>query len=236
MKLLIAPIAVLLAAPVMLLAQKSVSSPVRPASASAPTVSPGGGPTLSARAPRYRIRESDSLGLQFAFTPEFNQTVSVQPDGYITLKSVGTVMAQGLTIPELTKTIERAYAGILHDPVVTINLKDFDKPYFVVSGQVGRPGKYELRSDLTVTEGVAIAGGFTRASKHSQVILFRPEAHGLTEVRVIDVKKLLRAHDLQEDVRLQPGDMIYVPQNRISKFDRYLPTTNLGLYGNPTIY
>lgn len=191
---------------------------------------------LHDRTPRYRLRSGDSFDLQFAFSPEFNQTVTIQPDGYITLKSVGTIMAEDLTIPELTANITKAYSGILHDPVVTIDLKNFEMPYFVVSGQVGKPGKFELRSDLTVTEGVAIAGGFTTASKHSQVVLFRPGANGMTEARVINVKKLLRSRDLAEDVHLRPGDFIYVPQNRISKIERYLPTSSLGLYGNPQLY
>lgn len=228
--------ACLMAMPGMLFAQNPVSSSARVAQSTLPVVSESGQPALTKRNPRYRIGLSDTLALQFAFTPEFNQTVEVQPDGYITLKSVGTIVARGLTILELTKAIEHAYSGILHNPVVTINLTKFEKPFFIVSGQVARPGKYELRSDLTVTEGVAIAGGFTDKSKHSQVVLFRPEANGLTEVSVIDVKKLLRKHDLQEDSYLRPGDMIFVPQSRISKFSRYLPTTSLGLYGNPQIY
>ena len=205
----------------------AISSGTIPASAIASK------PSLHDRAPRYQLRRGDAFELQFAFSPEFNQTVTIQPDGYITLNSAGTIFAEGLTIPELTKAIQSAYSGILHDPVVTINLKDFEMPYFIVGGQVGKPGKYDLRSDLTVTEAVAIAGGFTEASKHSQVILFRPETNGMTEARVINVKKLLRSRQLGEDVHLQPGDMIFVPQNRISKISRYLPTSSMGLYGYP---
>ena len=185
------------------------------------------------RIQRYQVRKGDSLEVQFAFSPEFNQTVWVQPDGYITLKSVGMIMAAGNSVPDLVTSIKRAYSGILHDPVVTIDLKDFEKPYFIVAGKVGKPGKYDLRSDISITEAVAIAGGFTEASKHSQVILFRPGANGMTEARVINVKKMLKAQNLTEDVHLRPGDMIFVPQNRISKIQRYLPTSNLGFYGYP---
>jgi polysaccharide biosynthesis/export protein len=188
---------------------------------------------LHDRAPRYQMREGDSFELQFAFAPEFNETVTVQPDGYITLKEVGTIFVEGLTIPEMSKRIERAYSGILYDPQITISLQDFDKPSFVVIGQVGKPGKYELRSDLTVTKGIAIAGGFTDASKHSEVVLFRPEANGMTEARVIDTKKMLNSRNLSEDIHLSPGDIIYIPKNRISKISKYLPTANLGLYAIP---
>jgi polysaccharide export outer membrane protein len=157
----------------------------------------------------------------------------VQPDGYITLKNAGTIYAEGLTVPELTEKIRKAYAGILHNPIITVELRDFDKPYFIATGQVGKPGKYDLRSDLTVTEAVAVAGGFTEASKHSQVVLFRPMQNGMTEAKVINVKKMLRSRDLAEDIHLEPGDMIYVPKNRLSKIERFLPTTSLGMFGYP---
>ena len=214
-------------------AQNSVRSTLPVHSSSSATVVTTAKPGLSDHAPRYQLRKGDSFELQFAFSPEFNQTVTVQPDGYITLKSVGTISAEGLTIPELTQNINQAYSGILRDPVITINLEDFDKPYFVVAGQVGKPGKYDLRSDITITEAVAIAGGFTEASRHSQVILFRPGANGMTEARAVNVKKMLKAQNLMEDVHLRPGDLIFVPQNRISKIQRYLPTSNLGFYGYP---
>jgi len=192
--------------------------------------------TLKTRGPSYQLRKSDSFDIEFALSPEFNQTVTVQPDGYITLKAAEEIHAEGLTLPELRREILRAYMGTLHDPIVTIDLKEFDKPYFIASGKVGKPGKYDLRSDLTLTQAVAVAGGFTEASKHSQVVLFRPAGNGTTEAHLINVKKLLKSRDLSEDMHLQSGDMIFVPQNRISKIQRYLPTSSLGLYGNPILY
>jgi len=65
-------------------------------------------------------------------------------------------------VPEMQQAVANAYRGFLHEPEVTVTLKDFDKPYFLASGEVARPGKYELRGDLTVNEAVAIAGGFTQ--------------------------------------------------------------------------
>lgn len=228
-------LAAFLAAPVVSLAQVETASTVTvPQQDSGASTSDR--PVLSDRAQRYQLRKGDAFELEFAFSPEFNQTVTIEPDGYITLKSMGTIKAEGLTVPELTTNVERAYTGILHDPVVTVNLKDFEKPYFLASGQVGKPGKYDLRSDLTVTEGVAIAGGFTDASKRSQVVLFRPGSNGVTEARVINIKRMMSSRNLTEDIHLRPGDMIFVPQNRISKIQRYLPTSSLGMYGFPTSF
>jgi polysaccharide biosynthesis/export protein len=187
-------------------------------------------PSLHERYPRYKLRIGDSFDLDMEFSPEFNQTVVVQPDGYIALKGVGSVHVEGETIPELTETIKSAYGKTLRDPVIAISLKDFEKPYFVASGQVGKPGKYDLRSDLTVTEAVAIAGGFTEKSKHSQVVLFRPSPSGGYEAKLIDIKKLLNSRNLSEDPRVQPGDLVYVPQNAISKIRPFLPTSSMGAF------
>jgi polysaccharide export outer membrane protein len=210
-------------------------TPVLVAAQSSPAeVADAHGPQLTERAPHYRIHPGDELEINFALSPEFNQAVSVLPDGYIGLKSVGLISAADSTIPELTKKIQSAYIGILRDPSITIVPKNLDKPYFIASGEVGKPGKYDLRNDTSLTEAVAIAGGFTEASKHSQVVVFHRVDKGQVSAQVIDVKKMLQARKLDKDPHLQPGDMIFVPKNRISKIQRYLPTSSLGLYGFPS--
>jgi polysaccharide biosynthesis/export protein len=185
---------------------------------------------------RYRINPSDTLELSFLLTPEFDQTVTVQPDGYITLRDVGDIPAAGQTLPELTQSIKTAYSKILHDPVISVDPKDFEKPYFVVGGQVGKPGKFDWRGDVTLTQAIAIAGGFTDASKHSQVLLFRRVSDQWTEARIINVKKMLSSRDLQEDPELKPGDMLFVPKNALSKIKPFLPTSSAGIYANPGIF
>ncbi len=205
------------------------SSPISLASAPAT-------PGLHERNPRYRLRKGDTVDLDFTLSSEFNQTVAVQPDGYVTLKGVGSIFVEGQTVPELTETVKAAYVKTLHDPVVVIALRDFEKPYFIASGQVEKPGKYDLRSDLTVTEGVAIAGGFNDKAKHSQVVLFRPAQGGGYEAKLLNVKKMLASRNLSEDVQLQPGDMLYVPQNALSKIRPFLPTSSLGAYLGPGIF
>jgi polysaccharide export outer membrane protein len=186
------------------------------------------------RRPLYRLCKSDVLTISFPFSPEFDQTVTVQPDGYIALKGVKQLPAEALTIPELQQAIGRAYAGILHDPEVTIVLQDFDKPYFIVGGEVNHPAKYELRSDIRVTEAVAIAGGLTPRAKHSQIVLFRRVSDDLVESRLLDVKVMLESRNLAEDIHLRPGDFLFVPQNLISKIKQYLPTSSLSMYASPT--
>jgi polysaccharide biosynthesis/export protein len=185
------------------------------------------------RHPLYRLSKSDEVDVIFTFSPDFNQSLTVQPDGYVALKGTGTFFAEGLTIPELQQAITSRYRGILHEPEVTVTLKSFDKPYFLASGEVARPGKYELRGDVTVNEAVAIAGGFTSQARHSQVVLFRRISADVAESHVIDVKKMLASRDLREDWHLRPGDFVFVPQSRISKIRKFVPASSMSWYMNP---
>jgi len=222
---------IVLAFPMTALAQMSAAGSAGVAGSASISPTPAGaGSGFQERNPRYRLRKGDTFDLDFSLSPEFNQTVAVQPDGYITLKAIGSIFVEGQNIPELTATLKTSYAKILNDPVIAVSLKDFEKPYFIASGEVAKPGKYDLRGDLTVTEAVAIAGGFDDKSKHSQVVLFRPVASGGFEAKLINVKKLLASRDLSEDIRLQPGDMLYVPQNSLSKIRPYLPTSSVSAF------
>jgi len=208
------------------------TNPVQPSRVSSFQTNAGDA-VFQTRDPRYRLRKSDVIDVKFKFSPEFDQIVTVQPDGFITLDGAGDIKVENKTLPEVTIAIRQAYAGTLHDPAVTVSLKDFDKPFFIAAGQVGHPGKYELRSDTTLIEAVNIAGGLTDASKHSQVVLFRRASDATVEARVFNVKQMLGSHNLQEDPHLSPGDMVFVPQNGISKIRHYLPIANVGTYVNP---
>jgi len=109
-------------------------------------------------------------------------------------------------------------------------VKEFEKPYFVADGQVAKPGKYEMHGNMTVTQAIAVAGGFQSAAKHSQVVLFRRVDDQWTEAKLINVKKMQKDRDLREDPFLHSGDMLFVPKNTMSKVDRFIPNLSMGTY------
>ena len=198
---------------------------------SASAKAPADDPMFQTRHPRYKLELGDTFDINFDLSPEFNQTaVAVQPDGFITLRGVGDIKVQGMTVSELTQIIRTAYGKILNDPVVSVVLKDFEKPYFVADGQVGKPGKYDLRGSVTLTEAIAIAGGFTDSSRHSQVLLFRRVSDQWTEAKIFNLKKMEKSGNLKEDPLLHPGDMLFVPKSTFSKIDRYIPTASMGTF------
>jgi polysaccharide biosynthesis/export protein len=190
-------------------------------------------PALQQRYPRYKVQREDVLTLSFSLSPEFNQTVTVQPDGYISLYGGPSVHIQGMTVPEVIEAVKKAYSGILHDPIIDVDLQDFQKAYFTVSGQVGKPGQYDLRHDTTVTEAIGIAGGFLPTAK-TQVFLFHRTSSNWAEVRQLKLKDILNGKNASEDSQLSPGDMIFVPEKFITNFKKYVPyNVSSGVYATP---
>jgi polysaccharide export outer membrane protein len=199
------------------------------------TVEVPNGPQLEQRYPRYVIQRQDVLLLSFPLSPEMNQTITVQPDGYINLLNAGSVHVQGMTVPDVAAAVKHAYAGVLNNPIVTVDLQDFQKPFFTVTGQVGKPGQYELRSDITVAEAVAVAGGMLATAKTQQVFLLHRSTNDWFKVEKIDLRDILNGKKVDEDAFIRPGDMVFVPESAITKFRKYVPySANAGSYLSET--
>jgi polysaccharide biosynthesis/export protein len=195
-----------------------------------PPSADSGTPQLQRRNPRYEIESGDVIEVNFPYTPDFNQTVTVTPDGYITLRDAGGIHIEGETVPEIQTDIKKAYAKILRNPEVSITLKQFENPYFLALGQVNHPGKYDLRGPMTVAEAVAMAGGFTGVGRRNNVILFRRVSDNWVSATKVNLKHMLTSKNLSEDLQLHPGDMIYVPKNRLSKIKPFIPLPSLSYY------
>ena len=184
---------------------------------------------------RYRLQPGDVIDVQFRYTPEFNQTVTVQPDGYIALEIGGDLKVAGFTIEETRNAILTQAKKRLQDPVATIVLKEFQKPYFVVSGEVAQPGKIEMRQKVTALQAIMLAGGMKETAKSSQVIVFRKINSDLAEVKVLNLKSINRTSDLENDLTLQAGDMVYVPRDKWSKFERFMRLVSVAALITPRL-
>src|SRR5215467_12197397 len=84
------------------------------------------------RDPRYRLQPTDVLELQYRYTPEFNQTISIQPDGYVNLELFGDLKLGGLTLVEAKAAILDLARRRLNDPELVLILKEYEKPHITV--------------------------------------------------------------------------------------------------------
>ncbi len=182
---------------------------------------------------RYHLQPGDVLEVQFRYSPEFNQTVTVQPDGYVTMEIGGDLKVAGFTVEETRKAILRQASARLQDPVATVVLKEFQKPYFVVAGEVGTPGKQEMRERVTALQAIMLAGGMKETAKSSQVVVYRAINSEIAEVKLLNLKSIKKTSDLENDLTLQAGDVVYVPRDKISKFERFVRIASIAAFMAP---
>jgi len=173
----------------------------------------------------YKLQTEDKVEVQYRYTPEYNATAALQPDGYVSLPFVGQVKLAGLTLDQASKAIATRASDRLADPEVTVLLREYVKPYFVVAGEVEHPGRFELHGQVSLIEALALSGGMKDSAKRTQVILMRKKDQEMAEVRLLDVRKLMSASNITEDLSIHTGDMIVVPRNWVSRVE---PLVRLG--------
>jgi len=123
----------------------------------------------------------------------------------------------------------------LQDPVATVLLKEFQKPYFVVAGEVGTPGKIEMRERVTALQAIMLAGGMKETAKSSQIVVYRQINSEFAEVKLLNLKSIRHTTDLENDLTLQAGDMVYVPRDKISKVERFIRIASIGAFMMPRL-
>jgi len=184
---------------------------------------------------RYRLQPGDVFEVQYRYSPEFNQTVTVQPDGYVSLEVGGDLKVAGLTIEQARLAILKKASVRLQDPVATLVLKEFQKPYFVIAGEVSLPGKIEMRERVTALQAIMLAGGMKEGARSSQVVVFRRINTDTAEVKLLNLKSIRSTADLENDLTLQPGDMVFVPRDKISKIERFMKLASVAAFMAPRL-
>jgi len=184
---------------------------------------------------RYRLQPGDVLEVQFRYSPEFNQTITVQPDGYISLEISGDIKVAAMTVEQTRNAILSRAAKRLRDPMASVILKEFQRPYFVVAGEVAQPGKIEMRERVTAIQAIMLAGGMKESARSSQVVVFRRINSDTAEVKLLNLKNIRRTSDLENDLTLQAGDMVFVPRDKISKIERFMKLASVAAFMAPRL-
>jgi polysaccharide export outer membrane protein len=177
------------------------------------------GQSFSDRNARYQLQPEDKIEVQYRYTPEYNAQVSIQPDGFVSLPLTGDVKVAGMTLDQASQAIAKKAGERLAAPEVSVLLREYVKPYFVVAGEVAHPGRFDLRGNVSVVEAIAQSGGFKETSKHTQVVLLHKVDPDHAEVKLLDMNHLMSAAGVREDPDIRSGDMLIVPRNFISKIE-----------------
>jgi len=172
--------------------------------------------------PAYQLAPGDKLRVQFLLTPELNEDATISPDGTIALRATGQVPAAGRTLAQLQDDIVQASSKTLIQPVVVVALAENAGSPVFVCGAVGKPGAYYIAGRRGSFEAVELAGGFGPDARMDQVVLIRRNPQNRPMLRTVDLQGFVNGSDDSGDVPLAPGDIIFVPRNRISEVDLWI--------------
>ena len=166
--------------------------------------------------PEYVVGPGDTLQIFVWRHPEESVTVPVRPDGKITTPLVEDMVAIGKTSSELARDIERVLAEDIINPQVNIIVTNAVSAYgqIKVVGEVGTPQSIPYRQGMTALDVVLQAGGLTEFSAGNRAKIVRKGADGKTVEVKIKLESLVRKGKLAENVPMQPGDMLIIPQAR----------------------
>jgi len=183
--------------------------------AAADATKPENKPSQGALLPEtYRIGPEDVLQISVWKNDGLTRTVPVRPDGKISLPLLNDVLVAGLTPLELQAQLVTRFSEFIPMPEVTVIVTEIHSVKFSVMGEVLRPGRYEARSQVTVPEALALAGGFTMFASRKEIIILRPEGRSIKSLK-FNMKKLLGDGSLSssddESVYVRPGDTLIVP-------------------------
>jgi polysaccharide export outer membrane protein len=154
----------------------------------------------------YRIGSGDVLEISVWGVPEMSRTVTVRPDGKITLPAVGDVIADGVVPMELSRRIAVVIEGYVKQPVVTVSVQQIrNNRVYVIGGSVSRV--FDMTNQMTLLKMLSALGDFSRAD------LRRAYLSRDGEKIPADFFALYFNGDLSQDVALQAEDIIFIPSN-----------------------
>jgi polysaccharide export outer membrane protein len=179
----------------------------------APPTPPAHDATASADKPHddsFVIGNDDVLAINVWKEPDISRSIPVRSDGKISLPLVGEVQAAGLTPLKLEKDIAEKLKSYISEPEVTVMVQQVNSQKFNILGQVNKPGSYVIANSPTVLDAIALAGGFRDFAKRKSIYVLRHGNSGEVRLR-FNYKDVSEGRQMEQNVKLQPGDSIIVP-------------------------
>jgi len=198
----------------------------------------------------YLIGVSDKLEIKFHYQTDFNDIVTVLPDGTISLALIKTVVAEGKTPADLEAELIERYTSFLKKPELVVivreftsdrfyvagkplrpGVKDVDEPAIVVrsftprvvyvSGEVLAPGFVRFQWPMTALQAIVGAGGTKLSGNVEQVVVLRKVGVEQPKAIFINLASDLAGQTLN-DVALRPFDVVVVPKKAVAKLKDFL--------------
>lgn len=156
------------------------------------------------------------------------QMVIIRPDGKISFPLIDDIQAAGLTPSQLDEVITKKLASRIPNPEVMVAVMEFPSSEYqvYVLGEVGAPGVFPIHGEMTLLEAITLAGSPTKNAYLDTVHVVRGGLKN-PNIMTVNLKNIIQYGQVNKDMVLQPGDIVYVPEQFIVKvntvIDRFLP-------------
>lgn len=160
----------------------------------------------------YTVMPPDAITIHAPGAEEIDGTTqTVRPDGKVVLRLLGEVHVSGLTTRQISDKLKAQLVRYYTEPEVVVAVSAYRSQFFYVFGEVHNPGKRPFTGRDTLLAALADAGP-TFLAWRGQIRVVRPSANeDQRKIIIIDLDRMIRSGEVDQDVLLQPGDIIEVP-------------------------
>jgi polysaccharide biosynthesis/export protein len=170
----------------------------------------------------YRIQAGDQLDIKFFYNNELNESVSVRPDGRISLQLIGEISVHDLTPSDLETMLKEKYSSRLAIPEVSVIVRSFNMHKVFIDGHVAKPGAIPLMGFMTVMQSISQAGGLREGARKKEILVIRRDELGKPVVIKINLEKSMTGEDMDQDIFLAPFDVVFVPRSTIGNVNQFV--------------
>ena len=165
----------------------------------------------------YVIGPLDQLTIFVWRNPELGAKVQVRPDGRITTPLISDLPAVGRTPAQLSEDIKDKLSKYVAEPLVSVIVENFSGTYsqqIRVVGATEKPASLPFRANMTLLDAMIAVGGLSQyASGNSARLVRHDPATGKQQEFALKIGNLLKRGDTKANVRLEPGDVIIIPES-----------------------
>lgn len=158
---------------------------------------------------QYTLGAADVIHVSVWKSPDLSQTVTVGPDGFVSLPLLGDVHVAGLTTNKLAQDLSSKLSSYVVSAQVTVSVVEIRSRMVFVTGQVGKPAAYPLIAPMTVLQMIAQAGGLNTYANRKSILILRTVNSKPQRLR-FNYTSALRG-DMKQNIYLQPGDTVVIP-------------------------
>jgi len=170
----------------------------------------------------YILQPYDVLDIKFFYNPNLNETVTIRPDGMISLQMIDEVRAAGFTPSQLDALLTQKYSLLLDQVMITVFVRSFNDQKIYVGGEVYSPRVIHLKERMNALQAVFMAGGFKPDADVSDVVIISRGPDQRPVARRVNLGKALKGGLTFEDYRLRSYDIVFVPKSSLAKASQFM--------------